>query len=288
MELKLIELSQGPVSYRVIGNGARKIIFYHGFPGSSSQVAMFASAAKTLDVQILCFDRPGYNKTLWSTTDMLSQTVKISDEITTALNWTKLEVVTVSGGTPYGIMFAVNFPDKVTGVRVICGLGYLQNASVKKYFKNTQLFSLNYLRLVPGALLKQILNRPKSIKTQRNPVFEFFYPTSSSDRNVISKRNLDDALNFTLIEAVAQNAAGPLADSRVFLSDWGKDLENFKVPIHFWHGGDDLVIPFKVSEMMASLIPHAGFTLVPGEGHVSLPVNRATEILNFQLGREAV
>ncbi len=282
MDLKIIELSQGPVSYRVIGTGARKILFYHGFPCSSSQVALFTSALKNNDVQILCFDRPGYNKTTWSTQDMLAQTVKISDEITSALQWTNFEVATVSGGTPYGITFASQFPNEVSCVRVICGLGFLQNPLVKIHFKKTQLFSLNYLRLVPGALLKQILNRPKSIKLSRNPVFEFFYPTSASDRAVISGRTLGDALNFTLMEAVAQNAAGPIADSEVFLSDWGKNIASFKVPIHFWHGDEDLVIPYKVSEIMASLIPGAGFTLVPKEGHVSLPMKHAGEILAYK------
>ncbi len=283
MDLQKINLSQGQVSYRLIGKGERKIIFYHGFPGSSSQAALFESCVEKLGLQILCFDRPGYNQTFWSTENMLAQTFKIADELTTKLNWSKLEMVTVSGGTPYGMCFAQNFPEKVSEVRVICGLGYLQNPAIKRYFKKTQLFSLNYLRFVPGAFLKQVLNRPKIAKAPRNPVFEFFYPTSASDREVIHKRSLDHALNQTLIEAVAQNAAGPIADSKVFLSTWGEKLSDFILPIHFWHGDNDLVIPFQVSRTMSELVADSVFHLVAGEGHVSLPVNRMDEILNLKM-----
>ena len=283
MLLQKINLSQGQVSYRLIGEGRRKIIFYHGFPGSSSQVALFKTSVEQLDIQVLCFDRPGYNETLWSTNNMLDQTVKISDEITRTFDWKEFEIVTVSGGTPYGIAFANRHPKEISGVRVVCGLGYLQSPEIKKHFKKMQFFSLNYLKFIPGAFLKQILNRPKSPQLRRNPVFELFYPTSASDRQVIQQRSLSDALNNTLIEAVAQNAAGPIADSQVFLSSWGEVLKDFKLPIHFWHGDQDLVIPFQVSKEMAKLIPQAEFTLVPNEGHVSLAVNKMLEILSVSL-----
>jgi pimeloyl-ACP methyl ester carboxylesterase len=280
MNLKTTTLSQGKVSYRLIGEGSRKILFFHGFPGSSSQIALFQNSVKEQDIQVLCFDRPGYNETFAPTKDMLSETLQASIELTRQIGWSRFEIVTVSGGTPYGLSLAQKFSDHVTAVRVICGMGYIQDPSIKKYFNRVQLFSLRLLRYVPGAWLRKVVAPKKQLtKKKRSQFVEFFYPTSESDREIIQQRNLAGNLNLTLVEAVSQNAAGPIADSKVFLSDWGAELETFKIPVAFWHGDADRVIPYQVSELMAALIPNAKVSLIPKEGHISLPVRRASEIL---------
>ncbi len=284
MELKTFNSSLGQVSYRLIGDGPRKILFFHGFPGSSAQIHLFISSLDQHKSQVICFDRPGYNMTLREPVDMLQDTLQIGNEIIQCYNWVKFEVVAVSGGTPYAISFAQAYPNFVSGVRIICGLGYLRIPEIKKYFRGTKIFSLRFLRFIPGAFIKYIMV-PKSGKNsnQRSRLFEFFYPTSPSDRKIIEERNLGGTLSSVLKEAVVQNARGPIADTKVFLSFWGADLKNFKVPIHFWHGDEDRVISYKVSEIMTKLIPRASFTLVPEEGHLSLPVKRTSDILSLLL-----
>lgn len=285
IELHHTKLNSGSVSYRLIGKGSRKILFFHGFPGSSSQIALFQDSLKEQDLQVLCYDRPGYNKSFVATQDMLSITMTVANELTSQLGWTKFEVVTVSGGTPYGISYATYFPDKVSAVRVICGMGYIQNPDIKKHFKGLKLFSLQNLRYIPGTFLKKVVS-PKNKKNhsnKRSRFFEFFYPTSAPDRDVLIERSLGNKLAFTIIEAVSQNAAGPIADSQVFLSNWGKELHRLTVPIQFWHGDQDLVISSEVSRVMADLIPHSRFHLVANEGHLSLPIRRAGEILSVPL-----
>lgn len=285
IELRHAQVTSGPVSYRLLGEGSRKILFFHGFPGSSSQIALFQSSLKEQDIQVLCYDRPGYNKSFAATQDMLNATMKVANELTSQLGWKKFEVVTVSGGTPYGISYATYFPDKVLAVRVICGMGYIQNPEVKKYFKGLQLFSLQTLRYIPGSLLKKIVSpkKKKRHSNKRSRLFEFFYPTSTSDRDVIIEKSLGNSLAFTIVEALSQNAAGPIADSQVFLSNWGAELHRLSVPIQFWHGDQDLVISSEVSRVMADLIPHSRFHLIANEGHLSLPIRRTNEILSVPL-----
>jgi len=291
MELLTTKLSLTPqisknVSYRLIGQGNRKILFFHGFPGSSAQIALFQSSVESQNLQVLCFDRPGYNLTdpPASAQHMLQDTVEIASELTKKLGWEKFEVVVVSGGTPHGLVFTQKYFDRVTEVRVICGLGYIQHPEIKKYFKPMQIFSLKNLKYAPGFLLKKILTQTKEVKTdQRSRFFEFFYPTSPSDRDAIVEKALAKTFAATLAEAVIQNASGPKADSEVFLSDWGKELSHFKTRIHFWHGDEDLVISPDVSRVMSSLIPHSEITLIPREGHVSLPLRKTGEILATRL-----
>lgn len=282
MELLTTKLNAKKVSYRLLGKGDRKILFFHGFPGSSAQIALFQSSVEKQNLQVLCFDRPGYNLTDPSSTAelMLADTIEIASRLTKEIGWEKFEVVVVSGGTPHGLTFTQRYSDRVSQVRVICGLGYIRHPEIKKHFKPMQIFSLKNLKYVPGSVLKKILTQTKDVKPeQRSRFFEFFYPVSPADREAIIERALAKTFAATLAEAVIQNATGPKADSQVFLSDWGHELKSFNAPIHFWHGDEDLVISAEVSRLMSSLIPHAKMTLIANEGHVSLPLRKTDEIL---------
>jgi len=282
VKLLTTQLNSKNVSYRLLGQGARKVLFFHGFPGSSAQIALFQSSVEQQNLQVLCFDRPGYNLTD-AAPDMLNATIEIANELTKQFGWQQFEVVVVSGGTPHGLSFVQKYPERVSCVRVICGLGYIRNPEIKKYFKGMQIFSLKNLRYVPGVFLKKLLTQTKEVKPQqRSRIFEFFYPTSPADREAIIERALAKTFAATLAEAVVQNASGPIADSKVFLSDWGKDLQKFSVPIHFWHGDEDLVISSEVSRLMSNLIPQAKMTLIPNEGHVSLPLRKTGEIMSVR------
>jgi len=52
------------VSYRRLGSGSRKVLFFHGFPGSSAQVEPFRSFVDSLDLDIVYVDWPGYHLSL--------------------------------------------------------------------------------------------------------------------------------------------------------------------------------------------------------------------------------
>ncbi len=281
-QVELMQTSLGPLSYRKIGQGARKILFFHGFPGSSAQIQLFESSLEQHQTQVICFDRPGYNLSDIQTENMLEDTIQISEEILKNLNIKKVEIVTVSGGTPYGIYFALKRPELVSSIRVMCGLGYLQNNEIRKLFSNLSLMSIKLLPFIPGRVLQKIV-RPGKKKSVEKPsaLFEFFYPTSISDRKIIVERNLRSNLDRVLTEAVHLNARGPHYDTKVFLSNWGHNIKNLQVPIHFWHGSEDQVIQAKVSEVMSKLIPHSKLTIMPNEGHLSLPVRHTPQILSL-------
>ena len=51
------------------------------------------------------------------------------------------------------------------------------------------------------------------------------------------------------------------------------------VPVRFWHGKADAVIPASQTRTLAALIPRAQATFYPGVGHVSLLTAHGAEIL---------
>ena len=289
MDFQSTTTSLGSVSYRLLGEGQRKVLFFHGFPGSSAQVYLFTEAAKQLNLQVLCFDRPGYLQTS-PTPDKhsLAATLQISRELTEQLDWKKYEVATVSGGTPYGLSLAATEAHRITEVRVICGLGYLRHPEVMRHFPKKSLLGLSVLPKIPGQLIKTVLMKSLQYEKskalgRRPPLLEFFLPISEADRACLSDAKNMNVLNENMIEALRQKARGPQLDAQVYMSGWGRLLEEMKIPVCFWHGDEDTVIPYQVSEEMARLIPNASFKLMRKEGHYSLPILHTAQIMSEKI-----
>lgn len=282
LPLHFAETTLGRVSYRKLGEGSRKILFFHGFPGSSAQIQIFNNLVPSLDLEVICFDRPGYNGTHIQTNEMLKDTLCICEELAKLHHWLQIEVVTLSGGTPYGLSLALQKPYLVSRCHIVCGLGYLNNPQVRKLFSFLKIFVLSILPKVPGSLLRRLISpefKKNKASNKKNYLFEFFYPRSASDIEVTAQGSVAQSVQLALAEAFRFHSLGPQYDSQVFLSNWGAQLSTLQQPIHFWHGDTDFVIPHKVSQIMSQLIPQAELTIIANEGHLSLPIRHMKQVL---------
>jgi pimeloyl-ACP methyl ester carboxylesterase len=89
---------------------------------------------------------------------------------------------------------------------------------------------------------------------------------------------LDDLLNGS-----RKQLAAPFADVVVFARDWGFRLDEVKVPVRWWHGDRDHIVPFEHGQHVVSRLPDAQLTHLPGESHLA-GLGRAEEILDSMLG----
>ena len=85
---------------------------------------------------------------------------------------------------------------------------------------------------------------------------------------------LDDLLNGARFQVSA-----PLADVILFTRPWGFDAADVQVPVHWWHGDSDHIIPHAHGVHMAERLPHARFTTIHGESHLG-GLGVATEVLS--------
>jgi pimeloyl-ACP methyl ester carboxylesterase len=52
-----------------------------------------------------------------------------------------------------------------------------------------------------------------------------------------------------------------------------------------WQGTADLMVPFAHGEWLAAAVPGSHARLIPGDGHLSIVVGRAAEIVDDLLAR---
>lgn len=281
MRIQQIKTLAGSVSFRTVGSGPRKVLFFHGFPGSSSQVRIFEHFAEKRGIEALCFDRPGYHKTKIKTSDMLGTTLQIANELTSQQGWKKFEIVTVSGGTPYGLSLAQQNHEKVTEVRVICGLGDLGIPEIRNVFPKSSYAALKLLPFIHQNLLSSAFQLTLLLQNpdKRSPIIRLFFPTSAADDQCLRETNSIPSLQLSLKEALMQKGLGPIQDARVFSSHWSKKFKNFEMPVNFWHGNEDVIVPDAVSKLMSKHIKNSNFFLLHKEGHLSLPIRRTEDIM---------
>ena len=85
---------------------------------------------------------------------------------------------------------------------------------------------------------------------------------------------LDDLLNGS-----RSHFGAVLSDIILFTRDWGFEAADVQVPVHWWHGDSDHIIPHEHGVHMAARLPHARFSTIHGESHLG-GLGVATEVLS--------
>jgi pimeloyl-ACP methyl ester carboxylesterase len=84
---------------------------------------------------------------------------------------------------------------------------------------------------------------------------------------------LDDLLNGARFHVGA-----PLSDIILFTRPWGFDAADVTVPVRWWHGDSDHIVPHAHGVHMAARLPDCRFETIAGESHLG-GMGVATEVL---------
>ena len=74
---------------------------------------------------------------------------------------------------------------------------------------------------------------------------------------------LDDLLNGSRFQTSA-----PLNDLLLFARDWGFSAADVSVPVRWWHGDDDHIVPFRHGQHVVDRLPDATMATIDGESHL--------------------
>ena len=83
--------------------------------------------------------------------------------------------------------------------------------------------------------------------------------------------------------AALRHSHAPVLDLVLFTRDWGFAMRDITVPIRFWQGAADNIVPIAHAEHMVSLIRDAQLRIRPGESHLGA-LGAADEIFDTVLG----
>ena len=247
------------------------VLYFHGWPASRLEAGLIPD----LPVRLLALDRPGYGRSSPQPGRTLLGWAKDVAFVTDRLGIGRFHIVGLSGGGPFAAACAHALPDRVLGVALVSpvpppdfvpyrapGIGHLFRLGRHPRLAH-RLFA------VARPLLRQRLITPSTVVGSGLP---------DPDREVLSRAMLA-RLGRVWREGFRRGVLGALTDAQIYAHAWGFDLSSIRVPASLWYGGQDSLIPRDALEPYAA-IPGLRWRILPGEGHYSLPLRHAAEILD--------
>ena len=278
-----IKLKDGRLlSISEFGDQAGKPLLYcHGFPGSRLEARLFDTSACQTHVKLIAVDRPGYGQSDYKSFSKLAEWVNDVSELADILNLGRFSVLGVSGGGPYALACAHRIPSRLHSVGVVCGLGPVYEPWAIRDMQWPARLGFTLAQRAPS-LLRLIYGNLTARTLRWSPEFLMSLLTVSApmaDKNALKRPEVRQVFVTSAREALRKGAQGALQDFVMYAHGWGFRIEEISMSIDLWHGRSDATVPFSHGQSLANRLPLARTHFFPEEGHFSLPVNHAEDIV---------
>jgi pimeloyl-ACP methyl ester carboxylesterase len=264
----------------------RAIFWLHGTPGARRQIPMEARVyAEQRQIRLIGIDRPGIGSSTPYQYDTAFAFAEDLRTIADTLGVDKFEVIGLSGGGPYALACAAAMPDRVVaagvlgGVAPVCGADAIGGGVSTLVTVAAQVIEVAGapIRLAASGLIRLI--RPIA----EPALYAYARISPEADRRLLVRPEFKAMFLDDLLNGSRKQLAAPFADIVVFARDWGFRLDEVKVPVRWWHGDRDHIVPFEHGQHVVSRLPDAELSHVPGESHLA-GLGRAEEILDTMIG----
>ena len=259
----------------------RAMFWLHGTPGARRQIPVEARLyAAEANIRLIGVDRPGIGSSTPYQYETVSQFAEDLRTVADTLGIDKMAVIGLSGGGPYTLACASAMPDRVVTAGILGGVA----PAVGPEAIDSPLMTL--ARIAEPVLERA--GRPISmlatglirmIRPVASPALELYALISpEGDRRLLGRPEFKAMFLDDLLNGSRKQLAAPIADAVLFARYWGFRLDEITVPVHWWHGDADHIVPYSHGEHAVALLPDATLYTLPGESHLA-GLGRAEEIL---------
>lgn len=289
MTSETIQLPDGrTLGYALYGPKQRRpVLYFHGTPSSRLELLLcdlygipIEPMLEKYNLQLIAVDRPGMGL---SDYDKHKTFLSFADDaryLLQQLNISRCQLLCWSGGGPFALAMAHQYPQVIQSVFIIAGFtcsfsepGFLRNMHRNKvYFQSA--------RLLPF-LLRAALNFLKK-RTSNRPVSQYLTGMPDADYALLKDPSTFQKLSeLTLKEACAQSSRGSVQEAAMYFRDFGFMLRNISQPVHFWWGTEDRAVIRQHVEGLEKEISHLVTHYKEGEAHLSIYINCMEEVLGW-------
>jgi pimeloyl-ACP methyl ester carboxylesterase len=264
----------------------RAIFWLHGTPGARRQIPMDARVyAEQRQIRLIGIDRPGIGS---STPHQYDTAFAFAEDLRTiadTLGVDKFEVIGLSGGGPYALACAAAMPDRIVAAGVLGGVAPVRGADAIGGGVSTLVTVAAQVIEVAGAPIRLAASGLiRLIRPVAEPaLYAYARISPEADRRLLVRPEFKAMFLDDLLNGSRKQLAAPFADVVVFARDWGFRLDEVKVPVRWWHGDRDHIVPFEHGQHVVSRLPDAELSHLPGESHLA-GLGRAEEILDTMVG----
>lgn len=259
----------------------RPIVWMHGTPGARRQIPLVAREIADRDgLRIIGIDRPGIgSSTPYVYENVLDWTGDL-EIVADTLGFDRFDVIGLSGGGPYTLAAGAALPHRVHRLVVIGGVAPTVGpdaigggvVGVARHLAPM----VRVVRIPLGIALTVGVRMAKPVAGRVLDLYAAGQP--DGDKRLLGRPEFKAMFLDDLLNGSRRQVTAPLSDLLLFSRDWGFRLEDVKVPVHWWHGDADHIIPFSHGEHCVSRLPDATLCVMEGESHLG-GLGLAEEIL---------
>lgn len=261
------------LSYRLLGDPqGRPLMMFHGTPGSRAGHREGDPLATTPGLRLILPDRPGYGGSDIQPHRTLSDWPKDVVQLADHLGLPEFAVLGESGGGPHALVCAHDRPDRVKTALLVASPappGFKGSTDGMELGNRIGVWVGKY---APW-LLRRLIRTTASgfAKDPARAVSIVANQMAEPDQRILEDESMRAALTEEFAEAYRQGVEGQVADSMVLSSKgWGFELANVSVPVHVWHGEEDVLVTRNMAEYLGRTIPGATLHIVEEAGHLLL------------------
>lgn len=249
----------------------RAVVWLHGTPGARRQIPEEARRlAHEMGLRIIGIDRPG----IGSSTPHLHADVRglagDLEVVADSLGVDEMALIGLSGGGPYALAAAHAMPDRIVAVAVLGGVAPTRGPDAiggGLVSLGVRLAPLVALTHVPtGMLLTGAVRLARPVASPGLDLYARLSP--AGDRALLRRPELKAMFLDDLLNGSRKQLSAPLADVILFTRDWGFRVGDVTVPVRWWHGDADHIVPFAHGEHVVGLLPDAELHVLAGESHL--------------------
>ena len=263
----------------------RAFVWLHGTPGARRQIPEEARVfAQGHDIRLVSLDRPGIGLSSPYVYPQIRSFAGDLASLADALGIGDMAVVGLSGGGPFALAAGAALGDRVRAIGVLGGVAPTQGPDAIDgglVSLGVRLSTvLRWGRVPLGVTLATVL---RVVKPLASPAVDLYARLSpEGDRRLLGRPELKAMFIDDLFRGHPRQFEGPIADVIAFTRDWGFSVSEVTVPVVWWHGDADHIIPFAHGVHMVARLPHAELRAMRGESHLG-GLGIAEEILSTLL-----
>jgi pimeloyl-ACP methyl ester carboxylesterase len=257
------------------------VVWMHGTPGARRQIPIEARAyAAEHDLRIIGIDRPRIRTSaphLYA--DVLDCTGDL-ELLADALGFDTMRVIGLSGGGPYALAAGAALPDRVHGVGVLGGVAPTKGpAAIRGGLVGLAPYAaplLSLTRVPLGYVLAAAIRVVRPLAGTAIDAYAAVQPRG--DKELLARPEFRAMFLDDLLNGARFHVGAPLADIILFTRPWGFEPADVTVPVRWWHGDSDHIVPHAHGEHLAARLPDCRLETIAGESHLG-GMGVATEVL---------
>jgi pimeloyl-ACP methyl ester carboxylesterase len=266
------------------GTDSPALVYHHGTPGHGNPGRHLLEAARDRGTRVIGPTRAGYS----GSTRLPGRTIaSVAADIEVVLDRLAIRramTLGVSGGGPHALATAALLQERIPVTASVAGMAPYGVPGLNFLADMGEGNLEEYGAAIEGeAALFKFLERESPALTQVSP--EELGESMASLLPEVDKRLVTGDYAADLVDRFAQSLApgvyGWLDDDLAFIAPWDFDLDLLSGrPVSIWQGGQDLMVPRAHGSWLASEVKGAQPRLLPEDGHLSIVVGRAGEIID--------